>query len=363
MNKINYKIESNILSYKDNILRYLIKYKLKNEGKDLDDSIKLMENIMEDDTIKNSINKKFKKNNIEDILKELNQYNPYIKYCIIIDVEKPTNNFSTGSIIRRRMLTQKGGNKKELSFEGKALYYFVLFISYIITSITIMCYIISQVSFYGTPMKSVYRFFKFKKISESDLRLLIDAIKFLSENGDEMISYIKLPDKSPKKNKYFNILKNYEDLFHLKVHEITNMSSLFKDFNFGEFKEENSKIAYTLITGNTYINLNITQWDVGNVKNMNHMFFNSEGLNQDLSKWNVKNVTNMQGMFCNSNYGNGKRIHFLFKKTKSLRELVADNWFKIIEDKKCVRYSCLGQLEKLYLNSLKYSYSSSFNNS
>ena len=77
--------------------------------------MKLMENIMKNDSIKNSINEKFKKNN-KDILKELNHYKPYIKYCIILDVEKPTSQISTGSIIRRRMLTQEGGKIDEIIF-------------------------------------------------------------------------------------------------------------------------------------------------------------------------------------------------------------------------------------------------------
>ena len=344
MNKKNYKIESNILSYKDIILKYIIKYKLKNEGKDLDDSIKLMENIMEDDTIKNSINEKFKKNNIEDILKELNQYNPYIKYCIIIDVEKPTNNSPTGSIIRRRMLTQKGGNKKELPVELQILGKLFKYIAYIISCIIVA---ISLVGFYFTPIKSVYRYFRFQKITESDLRLLINAIKFLNENAAEMISYIKGSYKSPQKKKYFNILKKYEDLYHLKVHEITNMSNLFENFNFGKFEKEDSKKAYTLITGKEDIDLNIKRWNVGNVTNMEKMFYNSTGLNQNLSKWNVRNVTNMKEMFCNSDYRTYKQF-FLFKNTKSLSELVADNWFKIIKEKKYVNGSCLDELQNLY---------------
>ena len=110
-NKKNYKTESNILSYKSKILRYLYKYNLPEDVKeDMSESINLMKNIMENDNIKNSINENFKNNNIKNIFQILKENNKYIKYCLIIDEEKD----SSHSIIRREMLSremlsQKGG--------------------------------------------------------------------------------------------------------------------------------------------------------------------------------------------------------------------------------------------------------------
>ena len=42
----------------------------------------------------------------------------------------------------------------------------------------------------------------------------------------------------------------------------------------------------------------ISSWDVSNVTNMSHMFFRCKSFNQDISKWDVSSVTDMNGMFC-----------------------------------------------------------------
>ena len=47
---------------------------------------------------------------------------------------------------------------------------------------------------------------------------------------------------------------------------------------------------YSLFNGD------ISEWDVSNVKDMNHMFYNSN-FNGDISKWDVSNVRNMSEMF------------------------------------------------------------------
>ena len=41
----------------------------------------------------------------------------------------------------------------------------------------------------------------------------------------------------------------------------------------------------------------LSNWDVSNVTNMSHMFAFCKKFNQDLSSWDVSNVTNMQFMF------------------------------------------------------------------
>ena len=43
-------------------------------------------------------------------------------------------------------------------------------------------------------------------------------------------------------------------------------------------------------------NGDISNWDVSNVKDMHHMFNESE-FNRDISKWNVSNVKHMYHMF------------------------------------------------------------------
>ena len=41
----------------------------------------------------------------------------------------------------------------------------------------------------------------------------------------------------------------------------------------------------------------ISEWDVSNVTNMNSMFYNCKKFNQDISGWDVSNVTDMSYMF------------------------------------------------------------------
>ena len=47
---------------------------------------------------------------------------------------------------------------------------------------------------------------------------------------------------------------------------------------------------------NKFNKIDISNWDVSNVKDMRRMFANSE-FNGDISKWNVSNVKYMNGMF------------------------------------------------------------------
>ena len=43
--------------------------------------------------------------------------------------------------------------------------------------------------------------------------------------------------------------------------------------------------------------IGLENWDVSNVKNMNHMFLGCKNFNADLSKWDVSGVGDMDGMF------------------------------------------------------------------
>jgi surface protein len=81
------------------------------------------------------------------------------------------------------------------------------------------------------------------------------------------------------KNNSINGPKYNYKLSNLDVSKIEDMSSLFENFDFKS------------------TSVDISKWNVSNVKNMESMFANSEGFNQDLNGWKVGNVKNMKNMF------------------------------------------------------------------
>ena len=57
-------------------------------------------------------------------------------------------------------------------------------------------------------------------------------------------------------------------------------------------------------------NQNISDWDVSNVTNMSSMFYYCKKFNQDLSRWDVLNVTNKLGIFYRSGIKNEYKPKF-----------------------------------------------------
>ena len=126
--------------------------------------------------------------------------------------------------------------------------------------------------------------YMFKKtINEEDLVKLFGALhkKILDSKG-------QLEEEDKITNEEKEILEKYHkgNLSKLNVSYLKNMGGLFSDFDFKKAKE----LGY---------NVDITNWNVSNVENMQQMFKNSSGFDQDLSKWNVTKVKNMEEMFCN----------------------------------------------------------------
>ena len=74
--------------------------------------------------------------------------------------------------------------------------------------------------------------------------------------------------------------KNY-NLNCIDTSKITDMSNLFDSGNYNK----------------TLDNIDISKWDVSNVKYMQFMFDGYENFNCDLSKWDVSKVKNMKGIF------------------------------------------------------------------
>ena len=104
---------------------------------------------------------------------------------------------------------------------------------------------------------------------------------------------VNVLDKVQPKNK--NQLKqlidyafkhNIYDLNFIDTSKITDMTLLFSKCNY---------------------NIDISHWDMSNVRNMSYMFYHCKNFNCDLSNWDVSNVTNMYALFrkCNKFTGKG----------------------------------------------------------
>lgn len=88
---------------------------------------------------------------------------------------------------------------------------------------------------------------------------------------------------------------------------VTNMSYMFKTSRaFVGRGLEYFNVANLACTSqmfdNCYVfNGNMSNWDVGNVKNMIYTFNNARAFNVDIGGWNTSNVSNMKCMFLNAN--------------------------------------------------------------
>ena len=61
----------------------------------------------------------------------------------------------------------------------------------------------------------------------------------------------------------------------------------------------NTNILATFVDIKLRQNIDVSLWDVSNVKDMHNMFYDCKDFNCDLSRWNVSNVENMNCMFFN----------------------------------------------------------------
>ena len=110
--------------------------------------------------------------------------------------------------------------------------------------------------------------------------------KKLDKPIDSEDHYEYFPESKSELIKIINKLleDNQTNLNVINVSKITDMSDLFSQIN------ENITIT----------NIDISDWDVSNVTNMENMFFDCHEFNCNLSKWDVSNnTTDMGAMFRN----------------------------------------------------------------
>ena len=100
---------------------------------------------------------------------------------------------------------------------------------------------------------------------------------------------------------------NYNiDISHWDMSNVRSMSYMFyhcKNFNcdLSNWDVSNVTTTFCMFVGCKKFNSDLSNWDVSKVKNMNNMFYCCKNFDCDLSNWNVSNVIDMRGMFkgCN----------------------------------------------------------------
>lgn len=180
-------------------------------------------------------------------------------------------------------------------------------------------------------MKTIEKYIKESLLDDEDD--LVDGELYQPKNKDELIEAIKTCLDA----------KIY-DLNCIDTSRITDMSHLFDSSMF-------YRIFNPLEDYRKYFNkINISKWNVSNVKNMSSMFYgaNFNGdiskwnvsnvicmdyifaeskFNGDISKWNVSNVINMSCMFCLANF-NGDISKWDVSKVKHMNYMFYNSKFK-----------------------------------
>ena len=109
----------------------------------------------------------------------------------------------------------------------------------------------------------------------------------------------------------------YIDISDWDVSNVKLMCSMFDGCDKLESVGDISKWDVSKVTDMSFMfcdccsfNQNISDWDVSNVTNMSSMFYYCKKFNQDLSRWDVLNVNNKLGIFYRSGIKNEYKPKF-----------------------------------------------------
>lgn len=130
---------------------------------------------------------------------------------------------------------------------------------------------------------------------------------------------LTLNSQSKLQPKYKYYPKNIGELQHLikKLIVDRGLNANLNDIDVSQIKNMNNLFINALGPFNKILqklNIDVSKWDVSNVRNMEGTFSGLTSFNCDISKWNVSEVRNMNHMFrdCklfNQNLGSWKVIH------------------------------------------------------
>ena len=159
--------------------------------------------------------------------------------------------------------------------------------------------------------------------------------------------------------------KNY-NLNCIDTSKITDMSNLFDSGNYNKslnnidiskWNVSNVKYMQFMFDGYENFNCDLSKWDVSKVKNMKGIFSWCVKFNCDLSKWDVSNVTNMSFMFdscknfnCNLskwNVSNVEDMSCMFNGCEKFEAEGLNKWnVNKVKDKEMMFYGCIALKNK-----------------
>ena len=170
------------------------------------------------------------------------------------------------------------------------------------------------------------------------------------------------------------LIKNIVEVFNsgktnlncIDTSKITDMSNLFDSSNYNKsldnidiskWNVSNVKYMQFMFDGYENFNCDLSKWDVSKVKNMKGIFSWCVKFNCDLSKWDVSNVTDMSFMFdscknfnCNLskwNVSNVEDMSCMFNGCEKFEAEGLNKWnVNKVKDKEMMFYGCIALKNK-----------------